>query len=1054
MIEKPDKSRNLIANFIKAINLETEAAKKQRFSSTVDLTKGKRLDSNSEGHIYAFPNPDGVNLRDDMPVVLVTGDGDKEGTVVSVTDERILISIEADMGPHLPFAKIRSDMTFLLFRLKARFEAVGNGETKLDLPMLEKTMGQKASKSITFSEKELPHGNLNASQFNALKTACCNEVSYLWGPPGTGKTLTLAHIVEAYYRAGLRVLIVSNTNQAVDALLEKLCERLKGTCEAFENGSVLRFGQMVKEELKARFGDYVDTALIVARLSEPLEKEKLDLHRHIAKLDEKNQSNRRLMAQWEKREALSHQKKACLERLAFANTKLNRIEQEHFDGKMRLDDLKRKLAKAQSAGTLKRFFTGLNPVKIEAEVEYQTIHNKNVEDTRQKQLASCKELESETKCFDKEIRALDTILRGVQLERLKKETSAYRQQRDVFDRRIGEINQELAGIREKVLKSCRVIASTATQTYLKPNTFQSVDAVVVDEASMLTLPAVGYVVGLATKQVVVAGDFRQLPPIVASRDPFVKAWMGQDIFSKVGIAEAVGKGNFPDNLARLTRQYRMAEDICNIVNQLFYHGALETDASVNDRTSAKSYPDVLRYPLTLVDTSDQSPFANIKPNTYSRYNVVHAMGVRNLCWYLKEKGCITGINDVGVISPYAAQAVFLSKIVDEMGMDRVACGTVHRFQGNEKETIIFDTTDGFGLQKPGMFLQASVLDDDGAKLLNVALSRPRGHLVVFANRAYLTSKLPGNAFLRDVLRMMEDGGNVVPLETILALGPNDLSSIPLPSEAGLLRFDPSKTGLFNEETFDVAFLYDLRNAKKTVVIFSGFCTPRRVGSLSDLLRAKISEGVKIRVVTRPPGNQGSIPANAVNEALHFLRQLGVTVDLRHSIHQKECFIDDDILWHGSLNPLSYGGKSEERMMRIKSREACRSAAEYTLYRNRPGKKDGDVMALLVAQENPACEACGAPSVFHTWGSNGPFFRCLANCGWGVDLNRAGRRRTQGGGRFKAGREVKPKGPGIGPDENRICQQCGKPLVERSGPYGPFLGCRGYPHCKYTENLKN
>jgi hypothetical protein len=281
-------STDLITNFINAINLEIEAAKRQSFASTIDLTNGKRVESNSEGHIYDFANPDGVNLRDDMPVMLVAGDGDKKGTVVSVTDERVLISIEEDLGPILPFAKLRSDMTFFLFRLKERFESVRKGENKLELSMLRKGMGEKQSKTISCSQKQLPKGNLNSSQTQAVKTACNFDLSYLWGPPGTGKTSTLAHIIEAYYRTGMRVLIVSNTNQAVDALLEKLCERLTGTCEAFERGSVLRYGRIVKAELKERFGAYVDVELIVARLSENLEKEKYDLHQHISKLDENN----------------------------------------------------------------------------------------------------------------------------------------------------------------------------------------------------------------------------------------------------------------------------------------------------------------------------------------------------------------------------------------------------------------------------------------------------------------------------------------------------------------------------------------------------------------------------------------------------------------------------------------------------------------------------------------------------------------------------------------------------------------------------------------------
>jgi len=35
---------------------------------------------------------------------------------------------------------------------------------------------------------------------------------------------------------------------------------------------------------------------------------------------------------------------------------------------------------------------------------------------------------------------------------------------------------------------------------------------------------------------------------------------------------------------------------------------------------------------------------------------------------------------------------------------------------------------------------------------------------------------------------------------------------------------------------------------------------------------------------------------------------------------------------------------------------------------------------------------------------------------------------------------------------RFCDQCGKPLAIRKGQYGGFLGCTGYPNCKFTFNL--
>ena len=34
-----------------------------------------------------------------------------------------------------------------------------------------------------------------------------------------------------------------------------------------------------------------------------------------------------------------------------------------------------------------------------------------------------------------------------------------------------------------------------------------------------------------------------------------------------------------------------------------------------------------------------------------------------------------------------------------------------------------------------------------------------------------------------------------------------------------------------------------------------------------------------------------------------------------------------------------------------------------------------------------------------------------------------------------------------------CPKCGKPLVIRSGKFGPFKACTGYPACKYIESIK-
>lgn len=41
-----------------------------------------------------------------------------------------------------------------------------------------------------------------------------------------------------------------------------------------------------------------------------------------------------------------------------------------------------------------------------------------------------------------------------------------------------------------------------------------------------------------------------------------------------------------------------------------------------------------------------------------------------------------------------------------------------------------------------------------------------------------------------------------------------------------------------------------------------------------------------------------------------------------------------------------------------------------------------------------------------------------------------------------------------PDEptDVICEECGKPMVIKIGPFGKFLGCSGFPECKFTKKI--
>jgi hypothetical protein len=78
---------------------------------------------------------------------------------------------------------------------------------------------------------------LNDAQQRASDACCAPGLQVVWGPPGTGKTHVIVNAIERLMTAGKRVLLVSNTNVAVDNAVEGIINRLAPTV-----GRVIRVG--------------------------------------------------------------------------------------------------------------------------------------------------------------------------------------------------------------------------------------------------------------------------------------------------------------------------------------------------------------------------------------------------------------------------------------------------------------------------------------------------------------------------------------------------------------------------------------------------------------------------------------------------------------------------------------------------------------------------------------------------------------------------------------------------------------------------------------------
>ena len=598
-----------LSSMIDALAAEISARKRKEDGKLkVDLLNGRRVEEREPYWQYRFEvDVELRSLQDDTPVYVKVKADDVPGCVVSVRNDVLTVALKRDIGPAIPKALLIVDLTWLLERLRDRLQEVKDGSASLGASADDVLRPAAGPTADAEPHAEVMQGDrdMNEDQQRAVRRSLGSRTTFVWGPPGTGKTWTLARIVEAHYRAGRSVLLVSHTNVAVDTALEQVAERLCSEAD-FDRGLVLRRGPIVKDELRRRFGRQIIPAEVAARLGD--------------------------------------------------------------------------------------------------------------EPSRRRQA-----------------------------------------ERSLLDR-------------------CRVLATTVHRTYIHPGSARRFDTVVIDEASMLMPPLVYWAAGLATRSVTVAGDFRQLPPIVITQKDNAKEWLARDVFERAGIPDRLGSGEAMPYLVSLGRQYRMRRPICKAVNRHFYADRpLRSDPMCSGpgvRSEVEKFPFSSRA-LLRMDTAPYLPWASRWAPKGSHYNPFHALLARNIVLRLAEAGYLPPadmVNDaVGVIAPYRAQAQLTRRLLKKHLRERARglASTVHSFQGNERKAVVIDLTDSDGVQL-GKPLRGISLEQTGPRLLNVAVSRAKHHVVLIANFKYvLEEKAPESVFLRRLVEHFQQHGDPLNADDLL-----------------------------------------------------------------------------------------------------------------------------------------------------------------------------------------------------------------------------------------------------------------------------------------------
>ena len=298
----------------------------------------------------------------------------------------------------------------------------------------------------------------------------------------------------------------------------------------------------------------------------------------------------------------------------------------------------------------------------------------------------------------------------------------------------GNVWRQYFELTEKVshLLPCWAVTSLSARGKL-PFTAGYYDLVVFDEASQCDVASALPLLYRA-KAAVVIGDPKQLPHISSiHKSQDIQLLERFDLtgdyihwaYSWNSLFDTTSSYANAEDIVNLKDHHRSHADIINFSNEFFYEGSLRVATQYDRlRRPAPTSPGV-----RWLDIRGKT----LRPSTGSALNKQEAEAVVKEIHRLVIEQRYQG--SVGVVTPFRAQANLikelcykdrmLSSILDERGF---LCDTVHRFQGDERDVIIFSPVVSDG----SSFATTTFLKRSG-NLFNVAITRARAMLLVIGD---------------------------------------------------------------------------------------------------------------------------------------------------------------------------------------------------------------------------------------------------------------------------------------------------------------------------------
>ena len=561
----------------------------------------------------------------------------------------------------------------------------------------------------------------NIDQINAIDKGMKSPVSYIQGPPGTGKTQTLLNAIVSAAFNGKTVLVTSNNNIPMDGVYDDILS-LK-----YRNDIPLLFPAI-------RLGSFENCSQAIDRILEMYNSSK-DLPIYESKINQLKEDRKddmktlvKLLADYDKLTELKTKEQGLISIL------------EKNPNDMLSIDIQEQL------NIIRNSIEELGNVEID---KFEELMKKDETYFRNFFMAIHFETASRLQKLGKnKYKDLMTILT------MNAETKEEKDDRTREFRKYLSENSNL----EKFLDVFPIIVSTNLSCTFLGEPGPHFDMVMMDEAGQCNV-ANALIPIVRGKQLMIVGDPQQLKPVIV-----LDKCINKELRKKYHIAKEYDyiensiytvftNVDIINNETLLSYHYRCHEKIIDFSNQKYYYGKLKLKAISNESK-----------PLVFVDTSNE----DVKyPSNIRNLSEVEA---EYICNFIKEN---KGLN-VGVITPFVHQKECIEYTLEQHKINDVTVGTVHAFQGDQKDIIIFSTAiTNNTYQSTYEWLK------NNRELINVAVSRAKHKLIMLGNKNVIKELSTDNDDMKELAEYVSTNGESVVTDVSIssvALGTRQIST--------------------------------------------------------------------------------------------------------------------------------------------------------------------------------------------------------------------------------------------------------------------------------------